>query len=260
MAISLTKENFFWHKVHSLTGIIPVGFYMVQHLTLNSFSFAGPDKFNAVINFFQGMPKHFLLALEVCAIWVPLLFHAVYGLFIANRGQSNYFTSKYGWSQNRMYTLQRYSGIFIFLFLIYHVSTTTINSKINGDQVLMFDAWHDKLTSYGYVFLIVYMLGVMACSYHLAYGVWNFCIRWGITISDRAQTAVQKFSLVMFIAVTLIGWTALFGFLMPHDNVQYQVSNGSYVTELSLHCAQFFKPVRLSFPLVHAVPQGFLGL
>lgn len=237
MAISLTKENFFWHKVHSLTGIIPIGFYMLQHLTLNTFSLGGPEKFNAVINFFQGMPKHFLLGLEVCAIWLPLLFHAVYGLFIANRGQSNYFSSKYGWSQNRMYTLQRYSGILIFLFLIYHVSTTTINSKINGDQVLMFDAWHDKLTSFGYVFLILYMVGILACSYHLAYGVWNFCIRWGITISERAQIKVQKFSFVMFIVVTLLGWAALAGFLMPHEGQQFQVSNEPTFAQLPLHRA-----------------------
>lgn len=217
MALSLTKENYFWHKLHSLTGIVPIGFYMVQHLTLNSFSFAGREKFNAVIDFFQGMPWHLLLVLEVALIWLPLLFHGVYGLFIVNRGESNYFSSKYGWSQNRMYTLQRYSGIFIFLFLIFHVATTTVNAKMNGERVIQFDAWHDKLTQYGFAFLILYMLGVMASSYHLAYGVWNFCIRWGITISEKAQIRVQKFSFWMFIVVTLIGWTALAGFLMPHS-------------------------------------------
>ena len=49
MALSLTRENYFWHKVQSLTGIIPVGYYMVQHLVLNSFALAGAGYFNAVI-------------------------------------------------------------------------------------------------------------------------------------------------------------------------------------------------------------------
>lgn len=219
MAISLTKENFFWHKLHSLTGIIPIGFYMCQHLILNSFSFAGRDKFNGVIAFFESLPWHFLLATEILLIWLPLLFHGVYGLFIVNRGQPNYFGTKYGWSQNRMYTLQRYSGIFVFLFLVYHVTTTTAAAKLYHNEVLIqYDAWHDKLTSFGYVFLILYMLGVLASSYHLAYGVWNFCIRWGITIGERAQIRVQKFAFWMFIVVTLIGWTALAGFLMPQGS------------------------------------------
>jgi succinate dehydrogenase / fumarate reductase, cytochrome b subunit len=214
MAITLTKENFFWHKVHSLTGIIPVGFYMLQHLTLNTFSLGGPEKFNAVIHFFAGMPKHFLLGLEIAAIWVPLLFHAIYGLFIVGRSQQNYFGSKYGWSQNRMYLFQRISGIFIFFFLIYHVITTTVNAKMNGEEMIEYAAWHQHLASFGYAVLVLYVFGIAASSYHLAYGIWNFCIRWGITISERAQNRVQTFALWMFVLVTLMGWSALAGFLV----------------------------------------------
>src|SRR5438309_4404693 len=103
MALSITKENYFWHKVHSLTGIVPVGFYMLQHLILNSFSLAGPGYFDGVIAFFESTPPHILLVMEVGLIWLPLLFHAVYGIFIVGRAQPNYLSSKYGWSQNRMY-------------------------------------------------------------------------------------------------------------------------------------------------------------
>jgi succinate dehydrogenase / fumarate reductase cytochrome b subunit len=215
MSLALNRENFFWHKVHSLTGVVPVGFYMLQHLTLNSFTIAGPEKFNSVIRFFDGMPKHVLLVLEIVAIWLPLLFHAVYGLFIINRGESNYFEKKYQWSQNRMYVLQRWSGLFLFLFLAFHVSTTTVAKYISGNStVVEYAAWQEKLTTYGYALFFLYLLGILASSYHLSYGIWNFCIRWGITISDQAQERIQKFSLVMFIAVTLLGWGALFGFLM----------------------------------------------
>jgi succinate dehydrogenase / fumarate reductase, cytochrome b subunit len=215
MSLALTRENYFWHKVHSLTGIIPVGFYMVQHLTLNSFSLAGAAAFDGVILFFEGMPLHLLLALEIFVIWLPLLFHAVYGLFIGARGEKNYFSTKYKWSQNLMYSMQRWSGVFLFLFLIYHVSATTIYKYVTGDvERIMYSGWRETLTQWGGVFLIVYAIGVLAASYHLAYGIWNFCIRWGITISDKAQIRIQKFSLVAFIALTLLGWGALAGFLV----------------------------------------------
>ncbi|MCC7230115.1 MAG: hypothetical protein IT203_06950 [Fimbriimonadaceae bacterium] len=215
MSLALNRENYVWHKLHSLSGIIPVGFYMLQHLTLNSFTIAGPEKFNGVIQFFESLPKHLLLVLEIVAIWIPLLFHAVYGLFIVNRGQSNYFEGKYKWSQNRMYTIQRWSGLFLFLFLAFHIATTTVAKYIGGSATIIeYAAWQEKLTSYGYALFFVYLLGVLAASYHLSYGVWNFCIRWGITISDKAQLRIQKFSFGMFIAVTLLGWSVLVGFLI----------------------------------------------
>ncbi|MBX3118493.1 MAG: hypothetical protein KF784_05470 [Fimbriimonadaceae bacterium] len=214
MSMPLSRENYFLHKLHSLTGIVPVGFYMVQHLTLNSFTLAGPERFNGVIDFFESIPKHILLTLEITAIWLPLLFHAVYGMFIAGRAKSNYFSEKYKWSQNRMYMLQRASGIVAFLFLLYHIITTTVAKYVSGAHVIKYAAFQEKLTSYGYVFLIVYMIGVLACSYHLCYGIWNFCIRWGITVNEKAQITVQKLSGAMFIALTLLGWAALFGFLI----------------------------------------------
>ena len=133
MALSLTKENYVLHRIHSLTGIVPVGYYMAQHLVLNTFSIGGEAYFNGVIGFFEGMPKHFLLAMEIFAIWLPLLFHAVYGVFIVSRAQNNYFEEKYKWDHNRMFFLQRVSGLFIFAFLIYHVLTTTVYKYTSGD-------------------------------------------------------------------------------------------------------------------------------
>ena len=216
MAVAVGKENYVLHKLHSLSGIVPVGYYVVQHLVLNSFTLGGPEKFNAVIGFFESMPKFVLLIMEVCAIWIPLIFHAVYGIFIVSRAKPNYFGSVYGWSQNLMYTLQRWSGIFLFFFLMIHVTTTTGAKYVSGSaKVIEYAAWHEKLSSAPYIWLVLYILGVAAASYHLAYGVWNFSIRWGITISEKAQNQVQKFAFGMFVAITLIGWGALAGFLIP---------------------------------------------
>lgn len=192
---------------------MPVGYYMAQHLTLNTFSLAGPEKFNGVINFFEGMPKHFLLATEVLMIWIPLLFHAVYGLFIISRAENNYFTTKYKWSQNRMYFLQRLSGILVFAFLIYHVCSTTVVKYVTHDaERIKFDAWSHNLQNP--VLLLIYLVGIASASYHLGYGLWNFCVRWGITVSDEAQIKVQKISAVVFVGLTLMGWAALAGFLI----------------------------------------------
>jgi succinate dehydrogenase / fumarate reductase, cytochrome b subunit len=214
MAISISKENYVLHKLHSLTGVVPTGYYVVQHLVLNTFSLQGSAGFDKVIMWFEKVPKHLLLALEIFAIWIPLAFHAVYGMMIVGRAQNNYFNTKYKWSQNAMYAFQRYSGIFLFVFLCYHVATTTGAKYLYNDaELIKYAAWNEKLTSNGYAFLLLYMAGVFTAAYHLCYGIWNFCIRWGITISDKAQLSIQRFSTVAFIGITAIGWLALFGFV-----------------------------------------------
>src|SRR5439155_6641489 len=125
-------------------------------------------------------------------------------------------------SQNRMYTFQRYSGIFLFLFLAFHVATTSGNKYLHHDEnLIMYNQWQQNLTSYGYALTVLYVLGVLCASYHLSYGIWNFCIRWGITISEQAQARVQRFSFWLFIAVTLLGWAALAGFLIHSPTPTY---------------------------------------
>ena len=94
---------------------------------------------------------------------------------------------------------------------------------------ITYAAWQAKLTSYGYFFLVFYMLGVLASSYHLGYGLWNFCIRWGITISDRAQRQVQQLSLGVFLVLTALGWAALFGFLIHKPTTSVSVSATTHV-------------------------------
>ena len=192
---------------------MPVGYYMVQHLVLNSNSLISPEKFNGVIDFFEGLPKPFLLALEAGMIWLPLLFHAVYGLFIISRAENNYLTTKYKWSQNKMYFLQRASGLVVFFYLIYHSITTTGVKYYSGNaENVKYDAMSEKL--HHPVVLLIYIVGILGASYHFGYGLWNFCIRWGITVKEDAQQRIQKISALVFVALTLLGWGALVGFFI----------------------------------------------
>ena len=116
----MEKRVFFWHKLHSLTGIIPVGYYLVQHLTLNSFSLAGPSYFDGVISFFDSMPKFFLYALEIFGIWLPLLFHAVYGVFIVSGSIPNITSKALRYRESWMYTFQRITGFWTSVHRFYY--------------------------------------------------------------------------------------------------------------------------------------------
>ncbi len=207
------RESYFWHKLHSLTGIIPVGFYMVQHLTLNSFALVGEDAYNGVIHFFEGLPSHLLLFLKYGLVWAPLIFHAVYGFMITSRALPFDSPAASKYRENKYYIWQRISGIVAMLFLIYHMISTSVAASLRGaESTILYDNWASKLSSFGYLILAIYIIGITASSYHLAYGIWNFCIRWGITISESSQRRMANFSRGAFVALCLLGYAALVGF------------------------------------------------
>lgn len=211
------RENYFWHKLHSLSGIIPTGFYLIQHLTLNTFSLAGARQFNSVIMFFEHMPVHVLYVLKFLVVWPPLIFHAVYGLFITSRAEPNYHKASLHFRENRYYTFQRWTGIIAFVFLCYHMASTSVLGQIQGADKIYYETWAQRLSEpFGtHLILVFYIVGVLSSTYHFAYGIWNFCIRWGITISESAQRRMAKFSQALFLLLSLLGLLALAGFFKP---------------------------------------------
>lgn len=236
MVGSITKENYFWHKLHSLSGIVPIGFYVLQHLVLNSFSLVSAERYNSVSDFFYSLPSGILFVLEFGVVLLPLVFHAVYGLFIIKRAEPNYLSSDYKYTENRMYWFQRVSGLYLFVFIIFHIATTTLKVKYFGDhRVVDYAHMQDELFRFGGLVFLIYLLGVLCASYHLSYGIWNFCIRWGLTISESAQKKVRLVSTGLFVAVTLLGWAALVGFKLHNPRLsQLQVLDQQPLVERSL--------------------------
>ncbi|MFN7172224.1 MAG: succinate dehydrogenase [Fimbriimonadaceae bacterium] len=207
------RENFILHKLHSLTGIIPIGFYMVQHLALNSFSLAGPQYFDGVIAFFHAIPSHLFLVIQAI-IWGSILFHGLYGFVIVRNAKMNLAGTRYNYRGNYIFTMQRITGMLLLPLLVAHVWSTSVMGMIHGDDVVAYSSWAARLSAGFYAVLALYVIGVVAASWHLAFGVWNFCIRWGITVSQRAQNSTYKLAWFIFIAVSLLGIAALIGFFL----------------------------------------------
>jgi succinate dehydrogenase / fumarate reductase cytochrome b subunit len=204
----IAADNHVLHRLHSLSGIVPIGIFLVQHLTLNSFALASPAHFNAVIDFFnENMPWHLLFVLEWGFIFIPLLFHALYGLVITAHGQVN--VGRYGYWRNWMYLWQRITGVILVVYIAAHVWGTTISHRLFGTSI-----HYEGMVEYFRSPLVVafYLLGITSATFHLSNGIWNFCIRWGITVSEKAQQACARVCAVIFILLTALGWTALFAF------------------------------------------------
>ena len=95
-----TGNSFLWRRLHSLTGIVPVGLFLLEHFLSNSEAINGVAAYNAQVKFLTGLP--FRLGLEIFGIFIPLAFHALYGVYIWWRGENNVID--YPWTGNWFYT------------------------------------------------------------------------------------------------------------------------------------------------------------
>jgi succinate dehydrogenase / fumarate reductase, cytochrome b subunit len=199
------ESDFYLRRLHSLLGIIPVGLFLAQHLVVNHFATRGAEAFNNASDFMGNLP--FVLFLEWIIIYIPLMFHAFYGVYIAFTAKSN--VKRYGTFRNWMFMLQRITGVFLVIFIAWHIYQTRIQKALGAD--VDYDMMADILAN---PFMVAfYIAGVIAATFHLANGLWSFLVTWGITQSPRSQRIVTYISLAAFVILSVIGVQAIFAFV-----------------------------------------------
>ncbi|MEQ6375731.1 succinate dehydrogenase cytochrome b558 subunit [Bacillaceae bacterium S4-13-58] len=199
-------REFQMRRLHSLLGVIPIGIFLVQHLVVNNFATRGPEAFNAAAGFMESLPFRYFL--EVFIIFLPLLYHAIYGVYIALTAKNN--LSRYGFFRNWMFYLQRLTGIITLIFVVWHVWGTRIAiglGRAELDYSLMADIFSSPFM------LVFYIVGVVSTIFHFSNGLWSFLVSWGIAQSPRSQLYATYFSMIVFVLLTYVGLTAIFAFV-----------------------------------------------
>ncbi|MBI4720929.1 MAG: succinate dehydrogenase cytochrome b558 subunit [Chitinivibrionia bacterium] len=203
MSSTALDKHFVWRKLHSLLGIVPIGFFLCFHLFENSLTTKGPEYFTEhVVNKIGEMP--YIELMEIFFIAIPILFHAIYGLVIWYFGQSN--VARYGYARNWMYLLQRVSGAVVFVFIITHVWGTRLE-VLMGDSVTKATLFeHLAKDLQNPLILAWYIIGVLLAIVHFSNGVWLALITWGITIGPRSQRISSW--VCVFIGLVLVALSA----------------------------------------------------
>jgi len=197
-----TVFSFYLRRFHSLTGVLPIGAFLVEHFFTNSFAMFGPEVYNSKVEFFMGLP--YILLIEITLIWIPILFHGAYGCYIVCSGQAN--AGRYGYFRNWMYLLQRITGIIALIFIVYHVYATRISGLISGQHV-SFEGVHQSLQNP--LILAFYILGIVSASYHLGNGMFGFLITWGIAIGNKTQRGISILCGFVSAGMAVFGLAAL---------------------------------------------------
>ena len=174
----MTVERHFWlRRLHSLSGIVPVGGFLAFHLYENYTATRGAEAYNRVTRSLQEMP--FSLALEILVILVPLFYHGIYGLFVTSTSRPNVISNPY--ARNGMYFIQRVTGIIVFAFILFHLWTTRFVQLSDHESL---DLFRQVQAAVGNPWIYAfYIAGILSATWHLANGIWSFSIVWGITVS-----------------------------------------------------------------------------
>lgn len=195
------KSNFFIRRVHSLLAIIPVGIFLLFHLTLNStVFFGGNGTYELVIKGMKSIPL--IEFAEIFIIAIPILFHGIYGLWIVYVAKNNVL--KFTYYRNWAFYLQRITAVITLVFLLFHVFTLRLTVH---EPAAVINTFVNQLQNP--LYFALYIIGVVSAIYHFTNGFFTFLISWGITIGDRSQNFFSKFSIVLFFALGILGISTL---------------------------------------------------
>ena len=196
----MSAERHFWlRRLHSLSGIVPVGGFLAFHLYENYTATKGADAYNAMTHRLQTIP--FAVPMEIAVIAVPLFFHGIYGLFITGTAKPNVLSNPY--LRNATYVLQRATGVILFAFILFHYWTTRLVQLQDHESL---DLFRQVQAAVGNPWIYVfYLAGILSATFHFSNGLWSFAIVWGLTVGPGAQRRMMYVSVLVFIALSVLG-------------------------------------------------------
>jgi succinate dehydrogenase / fumarate reductase cytochrome b subunit len=215
------KHYFLIRRLHSLSGLVPVGAFVCVHLLTNASVLAPGEpgaEFQKSVERIHALGP-LLVPVEIAFIFVPLLFHALLGFAIWFSAAPNAQSYRYG--PNIRYTLQRLTGGVAFVFILYHVwQMHWFGAPLGGGAFALHDESGGPAAAITTARAIqsapwiapLYVVGVGATVFHLANGIWTSLITWGITIRPRTQRVSAYACAVFGVVLALVGVGAVSGF------------------------------------------------
>lgn len=148
------------------------------------------------------------IVLETFIIFLPLLFHALYGVYLAFTSSVTVGTFTY--FRNWRYVFQRITGLIALLFVAWHIYGTKLQVELTGVDPSFAMVAGIVGNPLG---LTLFALGLLCCVYHFVNGLWTFLITWGITLTPRSQKISEYILIVVFFVFAAFSMKALFAFV-----------------------------------------------
>jgi succinate dehydrogenase / fumarate reductase cytochrome b subunit len=161
-------------RLHSLSGVVPLGVFLVEHLWATSGAIRGRAIFDARVIWLDHV--RFGTLFEILFIGLPLAFHALYGVVLAFDKKRN--PENYPYREQHFALLLRASGLLSLLFIAWHVWELPLQrllTKIPASDLFDLLAMHLSSTSRAVPSRAIgYFLGLSVTILHFTYGMISF--------------------------------------------------------------------------------------
>lgn len=201
---NLKYKEFLLRRLHSLTGMAPMGVFLFEHFFTNSYAYQGEAVYNEKVEFLRTLP--YLYFIEWGLLFGPFLFHILYGIKIMYSGE--YVIRKVHNNRKWMYWLQRVTAIPALMFIAWHLATTRFAGY--GEDANFYRVMVDEFKNPAIV--LFYIVGILSICFHFANGIATFCMTWGITVSPGSQKLVGLASAGVGVALAGMAINSIFGF------------------------------------------------
>jgi succinate dehydrogenase / fumarate reductase cytochrome b subunit len=196
-------------RLHSISGVVPIGAFLALHLWTNATAVEGPDAYNAAAHRLQQFPL--LVFFEILLIGLPIFFHGIYGFYIA----ATESTAAEGRTPARraLAVFQRATGVVAFVFVMFHLWTSRLVQLSDHGGLDLFHLMQASLANP--VIRAGYAAGILAATAHFSAGLWTFCETWGLLPGRRARMAVAVAAAGLFCLLSGLGLMSLSAFRLP---------------------------------------------
>lgn len=113
-----------------------------------------------------------------------------------------------------MYTAQRWTGAIAFFYMLWHTWTMRFTGThlVTSPGASFGKVQHELQNP---IFLGIYIVAIIAASWHFAYGIWLFCAKWGITPGARGRKLLGYACTGFALTLIAIGLVTVSSFFKP---------------------------------------------
>jgi succinate dehydrogenase / fumarate reductase cytochrome b subunit len=215
----LVREHYFLlRRLHSLSGIVPFGGFLLMHMFLNSRAAQGRAQYQWVPDTLDQIP--YLWAIEIFGLLLPMLFHAGLGVIIAVNADYGGPAKMRSNAEHWGFIFQRASGVALLVLLVTHlVQTWWVHMALKlpamlhpGTEPGAFDIYCHKnhLFNRG-AWIVVYALFVVLAAFHFGNGLFNFAFKWGFATSRASQRGALALGIGTALLCIVLGFSSIWG-------------------------------------------------
>lgn len=204
-SMASSRVAFVRARLASALAIFPLGVWTVVHVWNNLASWSGAEAWQSSVTNHEHPAA---VTLTSIVVLLPLLLHTLWGIGKMRASRLN--NGSYRYYANFKFLLQRLSAVGVLLFIGAHLWLAFLHPRLQLGHPETFadiasEMRHNTPT------LVVYLLGTLGVSYHLANGAHSFLMAWGAIQSRASLRRLEGAALLFFAIMLAMSWGAIYG-------------------------------------------------